>query len=218
MSQIEDRLETGLDEIRNQLGAATATGTAQKNPDLLKYLADKLNELENCIKSSLEEVKKEMRDFLDMQKKRFNENGVAFLGIQEGDTRVLPETMAKFITSKFDEVTVADINYCYRMVADSIFCLGDFNTDLLNFAWSDAKYLIDTFESFGMKQLIKQPTRITANTATLIDYILTSNEGIVSDAGTIVAGVSDHDLVYCLIDFRLKSNVAFVTTKNFKVL
>nr|CAI5842321.1 unnamed protein product [Callosobruchus analis] len=119
MSQIEDRLETGLDEIRNQLGAATATGTAQKNPDLLKYLADKLNELENCIKSSLEEVKKEMRDFLDMQKKRFNENGVAFLGIQEGDTRVLPETMAKFITSKFDEVTVADINYCYRMGAIS---------------------------------------------------------------------------------------------------
>nr|CAI5829943.1 unnamed protein product [Callosobruchus analis] len=70
-----------------------------------------------------------------------------------------------------------------------------------------------------MKQLIKQPTRITANTATLIDYILTSNDDIVSDASTIhVAGVSDHELVYCLIDFRLKSNVTFVITRNFKVL
>nr|CAI5825358.1 unnamed protein product [Callosobruchus analis] len=102
MSQIEDRLETGLGEIRNQLGTAIATGAAQKNPDLLKYLTEKLNELENSIKSSLEEVKKEMREFLDMQKKRINENGVAFFGIQEGDTRVLPETIAKFITSKFD--------------------------------------------------------------------------------------------------------------------
>ncbi|VEN54497.1 unnamed protein product [Callosobruchus maculatus] len=259
MSQIEDRLETGLGEIRNQLGTAIATGTAQKNPDLLKQLTDKLNELENCIKSSLAEVKKEMHDFLDMQKKRFNENGVAFFGIQEGDTSVLPETMAKFITSKFNfEVTVADINYCYRMgassttstssradrskrprpvavffvnrwlrdrvfyaksvlkgsavmlcelLSDSVLQLykqaklilgaknvwtrrGDFNTDLLNFASSNSKYIIDIFESFGMKQLIKQPTRITANTATLIDYILTSNEDIVSDAGTIhVVGV-----------------------------
>nr|CAI5842322.1 unnamed protein product [Callosobruchus analis] len=73
-------------------------------------------------------------------------------------------------------------------VADSIFCLGDFNTDSSTLPGLMPKYLIDTFESFGMKQLIKQPTRITANTATLIDYILTSNEGIVSDAGTIVAG------------------------------
>nr|CAI5829044.1 unnamed protein product [Callosobruchus analis] len=360
MSQIEDRLETGLGEIRNQLGTAIATGAAQKNPDLLKYLTEKLNELENSIKSSLEEVKKEMREFLDMQKKRINENGVAFFGIQEGDTRVLPETIAKFITSKFDvEVTVADINYCYRMGAIStsspadrskrprpvavffvnrwlrdrvlyaksvlkgsgvVLCellsnsvlelyeqaklvLGaknvwtwreswldknipddavhidhynfvrldrgsrgggvgfyirndlkytilqkndkieliwvkliiedksiaisvsyrapnsDFNTDLLNFASSDAKYVIDIFESFGMKQLNKHPTRITANTATLIDYIVSSNEDIVSDAGTIhVAGVSDHELVYCLIDFRLKSNVTFVTTSNFKAL
>nr|CAI5855439.1 unnamed protein product [Callosobruchus analis] len=96
---------------------------------------------------------------------------------------------------------------------------GDFNTDLLNFASLDAKYVIDIFESFGMKQLIKQPTRIAANAATPIDYILTSNEDIVSDAGTIhVAGISDHELVYCLIDFRLKSNITFVTTRNFKVL
>nr|CAI5835546.1 unnamed protein product [Callosobruchus analis] len=261
MSQIEDRLETG--EIRNQLGTAIATGAAQKNPDLLKYLTEKLNELENSIKSSLEEVKKEMREFLDTQKKRINENGVAFFGIQEGDTRVLPETIAKFITSKFDvEVTVADINYCYRMGAistssranrskrprpvavffvnrwlrDRVFYAksvlkgsgvvlcellsnSDFNTDLLNFASSDAKNVIDIFESFGMKQLIKHPTRITANTATLIDYIVSSNEDIVSDAGTIhVAGVSDHESVYCLIDFRLKSNVTFVTTRNFKAL
>nr|CAI5823025.1 unnamed protein product [Callosobruchus analis] len=56
MSQIEDRLETGLGEIRHQLGTAIATGTAQKNPDLPKYLTDKLNELEKYIKSSLKEV------------------------------------------------------------------------------------------------------------------------------------------------------------------
>nr|CAI5844530.1 unnamed protein product [Callosobruchus analis] len=50
-------------------------------------------------------------------------------------------------------------------VTDSIFCLGDFNIDLLDFGSAKAKYVTDIIEDFGMKQLVKQPTRITENTA-----------------------------------------------------
>nr|CAI5835977.1 unnamed protein product [Callosobruchus analis] len=70
-----------------------------------------------------------------------------------------------------------------------------------------------------MKQLVNEPTRITENSATLIDYILVSNEEIVSDVGTIhAAEVSDHDLIYCIIHIIVKQKQAFITTRNFKNL
>nr|CAI5833463.1 unnamed protein product [Callosobruchus analis] len=90
-------------------------------------------------------------------------------------------------------------------VTDSVFCL--------------AKYVTDIIEGFGMKQLVKQPTRITENSATLADYIVVSNEEIVSDVGTIhAAEVSDHELVYCIVDVIVKQKQNFVTTRNFKSL
>ncbi|VEN56570.1 unnamed protein product, partial [Callosobruchus maculatus] len=204
-------------------------------------------------------------------------------GVPEGDTRILPDTIANFISAKFKlEVTAGDINFCYRMgssaqadrkgkrprpvavyfvnrwLRDKIFFSksnlkgssvvlseiltenalqlykqtktilgaknvwtwrGDFNTDLLDFESAKAKYVSDIIESFGMKQLIKQPTRITANTATLIDYIIVSNEEIVRDVATIhAAEVSDHELVYCIIDVNVKQKQTFVTVRNFKKL
>nr|CAI5831931.1 unnamed protein product [Callosobruchus analis] len=57
---------------------------------------------------------------------------------------------------------------------------SDFNIDLLDFESAKAKYVTDIIEGFGMKQLVKQLSRITKNTATLIDYIVVSNEEIVS--------------------------------------
>nr|CAI5845225.1 unnamed protein product [Callosobruchus analis] len=79
-------------------------------------------------------------------------------------------------------------------VTDSVFCLGDFNIDLLDFESTKAKYVTDIIEGFGMKQLVKQPTRITENSATLIDYIVVSNEEIVSDVGTIHAAENEEDI------------------------
>nr|CAI5866639.1 unnamed protein product [Callosobruchus analis] len=291
---IEERLEAGLEEIKNQLG------TGHKNPEAVSSLIDKINQLESSIKSSLKER-------------------------ATHDTRTLPDTIANFISAKFKiEVTVADINFCYRMgagaradkngkhprpvavyfvnrwlrdkvffaksnlkgsgvvmseiltenalqlykqtktilgaknvwtwretwlddsisdddmhinnynfirlyrgsrgggvgfyirndlkysvlqknekieliwvkvaIGDTSFALSvsyrapsDFNIDLLDFESTKAKYVTDIIEGFGMKQLVKQPTRITENSATLIDYIVVSNEEIVSDVGTIHA-------------------------------
>nr|CAI5845128.1 unnamed protein product [Callosobruchus analis] len=247
MSQIEDRLETGLGEIRNQLGTAIATGAAQKNPDLLKYLTEKLNELENSIKSSLEEVKKEMREFLDMQKNhRINENGVAFFGIQEGDTRVLPETIAKFITSKFDvEVTVADINYCYRMGAIStssradrskrprpvaVFFVNRWLRDRVFFAKSVLKgsgVVLCELLSNSVLELYKQAKLVLGakNVWTWRESWLDKNipddavhidhyNFVRLDRGSRGGGVG----FYIRNDLKLKSDVTFVTTRNFKAL
>ena len=52
--------------------------------------------------------------------------------------------------------------------------LGDFNKDLLNLninnEWSNF------ITSFGLSQLITEPTRVKNTTKTLIDYVNVSNE------------------------------------------
>ena len=49
----------------------------------------------------------------------------------------------------------------------------------------------------GFTQLINTPTRVTANTSSLIDHIYTNNRDKVSQAGVIETGISDHFITYC---------------------
>nr|CAI5837677.1 unnamed protein product [Callosobruchus analis] len=69
-----------------------------------------------------------------------------------------------------------------------------------------------------MKQLIKQLRRITKNTSTLIDYMVVSNEEIVSDVGIIHAAKVSFELVYCIIDVSVKHTETFVTIRSSKNL
>ena len=55
-----------------------------------------------------------------------------------------------------------------------IILLGDFNKDLLNLH-GNRDWLILT-ESLGLSQLVTQPTRVTNNSSSLIDYIYSSDE------------------------------------------
>ena len=49
----------------------------------------------------------------------------------------------------------------------------------------------------GLHQLIKAPTRITCNSATIIDHILASYQERVTQQGIISVGLSDHQLIFC---------------------
>ena len=49
----------------------------------------------------------------------------------------------------------------------------------------------------GLKQIINTPTRVTENTATPLDHILTNSKDRVSQSGVIEIGLSDHMLIYC---------------------
>ena len=50
---------------------------------------------------------------------------------------------------------------------------------------------------YGLSQLIDRPTRITCNTSTLIDHILTNTQENISQSGVIDTAISDHSLIYC---------------------
>ena len=60
---------------------------------------------------------------------------------------------------------------------------------------SDVKNYIEFCSTLALKQLINVPTRITSNTFTLTDHILTSSSEIVVQTGIIEASLSDHQLI-----------------------
>ena len=65
--------------------------------------------------------------------------------------------------------------------------------------------------------MIKQPTRITKISATLINVILASNTDLIKAAGVLPCSISDHDLVY--LEFDLKKDhpaPVYITTRSFK--
>ena len=97
-------------------------------------------------------------------------------------------------------------------ISNEIYILGDFN---MNLFWNDScifsqksalnsKSIPSNLKSyhefctfFGLHQLIKVPTRITCNSATIIDHILASYPERVTQQGIIDVGLSDHQLIFC---------------------
>ena len=111
--------------------------------------------------------------------------------------------------SKFIENITEDFSKLNTENND-LFILGDMNINLYN----NGKYILDKnnndnttcsmvkaykefISTFGLKQLIHHPTRITCNTSSLIDHILTNSEDKISQSGIIDVGLSDHQLIFC---------------------
>ena len=94
-----------------------------------------------------------------------------------------------------------------------IFILGDMNINILkngvNFlertTCLNGSTPIETIlkkyktfcSSFSLLQIINSPTRVTSNTSSLIDHILTNANDKISNSGVIDVGLSDHQLVFC---------------------
>ena len=71
--------------------------------------------------------------------------------------------------------------------------MGDFNIDLVKYT-SDTKTeeFYNLLCSHNFRPLILQPTRVTSNTATLIDNIFINDISCLSTGGNITASISDH--------------------------
>jgi len=74
-----------------------------------------------------------------------------------------------------------------------IYLLGDINIDKKS---PLAKQYNEICSLHGLKQLINSPTRITVNTATILDHILTTSKEKVSDSGVVDISLSDHQMVF----------------------
>jgi len=75
-----------------------------------------------------------------------------------------------------------------------IYTLGDLNCNALKPNDAASQILINFSTAFNLTQIVKQPTRITETSATLIDVILASNTDLVKDVKVLPYSISDHDM------------------------
>ena len=91
---------------------------------------------------------------------------------------------------------LGDININSHPTGKDIFIQKSANTVNKEILHLTRSYLEFCF-THSLEQIITRPTRITDQTATLIDHILTNSPDKVSQSGVIDLGLSDHDLIYC---------------------
>jgi len=94
----------------------------------------------------------------------------------------------------------ADLSKCLDRIASEdkvCYISGDFNHDLLCYD-SDLKIndFVNTFYAHNMYPLIDRPTRITANTATILDNIFTNVLSKQIKSGVCVVNITDHYPIY----------------------
>ena len=81
-----------------------------------------------------------------------------------------------------------------------VFILGDLNINLINSKNGNSngtKRYKEFCSLHGLVQLIKEPTRITEKSESLLDHMISSSAKKVSQHGVLSVGVSDHQMIYC---------------------
>ena len=135
----------------------------------------------------------------------------------------------ELVVEKFSNLNLKD---------NEIYLLGDFNINLfqngkhiLNGKRSTTSQgsvhtLINRYKEFcqihSLKQLITRPARVTYNTYTLIDHILTNSTEKIFQSGIIDFGIFDHQLIFCTrkmkrVKFHKHSKVFLRSLKHYSV-
>lgn len=125
--------------------------------------------------------------------------------------------------SSATSVPVKFLNDLTRVFIDSLlrdldtFIIGDLNCNLLSDDY-ECRALSDFCTIFDLTQLINSPTRITKSSQSLIDVIMTTNKEIVTSSGVLTSSISDHNLIYFLLDFKVpRARPSYVSIRSFKM-
>ena len=103
------------------------------------------------------------------------------------------------------------LNSIFNIKIQEMYILGDINIDKKS---PLAKLYNEICCLHGLKQLITSPTRITNNTSTTLDHILTNSKEKVSDSGVIDVSLSDHQMIFFT---RKSTKQKFYKHKNINV-
>ena len=123
-------------------------------------------------------------------------------------------------TENFDELLANSILGADSFSEQEVYIMGDTNYNLLDrkmnlilkkgYRYSKdlknyttplhlIKKYIAFLKTFGLTQLIEEPTRTTDKTSTLLDHILINTPSKVTQSGVIHKGISDHDIIFMTI-------------------
>ena len=92
----------------------------------------------------------------------------------------------------------------------TVIIVGGLNLDRLRLDRSEGKILRDLEEVNDLHCLINEPTRVTANSQTLIDVMLTNNSDLFKNCGVYNLEISDHSMIYGEMTEKVKKH----TTKT----
>ena len=129
-----------------------------------------------------------------------------------------PPTQGNFL-----EILIQDFRKFIEINDNEVYILGDFNINLFynetyilkenqscryrNLATPLINKYKEFCQTFSLKQIIRNPTRITCNTSSLLDHILSNSVEKISNSGVINVSISDHQLIYFTRKIlRCKSN------------
>ena len=79
--------------------------------------------------------------------------------------------------------------------------LGDWNTDFASKRSTipECNQLKSLFKTLQFTQIIKEPTRVTAESRTMIDLIATNHPQNIKDSGVVTGtSLSDHEMSFCV--------------------
>ena len=105
-------------------------------------------------------------------------------------------------------------NICHR---SNILLMGDFNIDLSKVNTPLSNDLKQMLAGANLSNVIKNHTRITDHSRTLIDLAITADVSKIKQSGSHGTGISDHDLIYTTINL-LKPRIPpkLITVRNYK--
>lgn len=104
--------------------------------------------------------------------------------------------------SMFSAQLESYLSYC-SCNADMILCIGDFNINVGNVSDSLVRGLSHVVDHFSLRQLISSPTRVTADSATIIDLLYVSASVNVIESGICEdIDVSDHLSIYARLSIH----------------
>lgn len=95
--------------------------------------------------------------------------------------------------------------------SNNVIVMGDFNVNMLSENNLTAR-VNDLCNLMNMKQVITEPTRVTPHSRTLIDLVLVSLAFKDIDSGIQSVGLSDHSLVYVILELERTKNKPNVTS------
>ena len=84
----------------------------------------------------------------------------------------------------------------------------------------NAMHLCRIYNLLSFTQLIEEPTKVTCETATLIDHIATTCPINISKSGNLRLALSDHFMVYCIrkLNGSISKNHKSIKIRNMKKL
>ena len=95
----------------------------------------------------------------------------------------------------------------YANPSKTKFVCGDFNIDLLKQkTHTGTKRFLECMYGQGLYPLIVRPSRITINSCTLIDNILTNQINYSADSVLLITDISDHLPIFVLCKYELEKN------------